>query len=220
MNVTIEAVENGFRVLPLQTPKGTPVIVPTEKLAKAIGAEWEPIKRAPKLGEIPLTMYVNTALDLTAADPERAIAEALAYLPTDVLVMWHSDPSLIAEQKAKWRPHLDWAAGIGVQLEPNYRLQPAEIDANSEEAYRRAIEGFDALRMTALSMAAGLFGSAILGLEVVLGVISIEQALEAAWLEEDYQIARWKMTEEQAEKREAVKAEANMLAQFIQLQTA
>jgi len=217
MNVTIEQVESGFRLLPLQTPRGTPVVVPTLALAEAVAAEWEPIKRAPKMGEIPLTQYINTALDLTAADPERTIAELLSYLPSDVLAMWHSDPALIAEQKEKWKPQLDWAAGIGVQLEPNYRLQPQDISPESEVAYRKAVAGLDPFRLTALSMAAGLFGSAILSLRVITGSLGSAEALQAAWLEEDFQIARWKMTEEQAEKRAAVQTEIDLLDRFLTL---
>lgn len=221
MIVTANRTEEGWDLSPLQTPRETPLVVPFEKLARAVVAEWKLVEKAPKLGQIPITCYVNTALDLTKPDPAKAVAEVLAYLPTDLLVMRAPMPTELAEEEAKgWQPWLDWAEETHkIKLTPHRRLEPIAVPAESEAAMRARLEAMDIFRLTAVTVAAGLYGSGILALAVGEGVLTATDALKPAFLEEDYQNAKWGTPDEQVERRRSVSAEAETLEEFLGLLT-
>jgi chaperone required for assembly of F1-ATPase len=203
----------------LLTPAKNPFIIPTRALAEAIANEWAPIKRVPRPEQIPLTQYINTALDIVAKDRAKTQSEAASYLPTDLLVIRTTDPVELSEQQAKlWQPWLDWAAKThGIHLKPAYNLVPDAPAPESLATLERALSELDIFHLTAVSVGAGLFGSIILALAVGQGELAANTALQLALLEESHQTAKWGAVPEQQHRQDNLAAESKILAKFLSL---
>src|ERR1044071_10498176 len=94
----------------MRTPGRNELVVPSEKLAAAIAAEWDAQKEEIRPQTMPLTRLAATAIDRTAVQREQVVAETANYAGTD-LVCYRADhpPELAARQQSIWQPLLDWA---------------------------------------------------------------------------------------------------------------
>ncbi len=170
--------EGEFRLLldgrPVKTPARHPLAVPTRALAQAIADEWEAQGEHIDPARMPLTRLANSILDgvRTAAAP---VAEEIGkYLASDLLFYRADVPGLAARQAALWDPVLDWAR--------------EELGALARA--RRAVPD-DPWRLGALHSMTALTGSALLALAVLRGRLSVEDAWQAAHVDEDWNFEQW-----------------------------
>ncbi len=219
---TVSAQESGFGVAldgkPVRTPGGAVMQVATSALAAAVAAEW-----AEQTGEVrplamPLTRLVLTQQDRVAPRRAAVAAEVLAFAESDLLCYRAEEATLADRQQALWTPLLDWlAACYGVTLAVTDGLMPIKQAPSALEPLARRIEALDDAELTALALAAPAAGSLVVGLALLDGRLSAEEAFAVSQLDETYQIEQWGEDYEAADRRADLLREFQDIARFLSL---
>lgn len=206
---SIASKDTGFAVeldgRAIKTPAKAPLLFPTEKLAEAVAREWNAQGETLDLQGMTLTRLGNVALDRTP-DTRPELADELArYAGTDVTCYLAETPAELRDrQERAWKPWREWAGQeMGVVLVPVHGLLASPQPQASIEAVRAHALSLDDYRLTALTWACSLFGSAVLALAVERGALPAEDALKASIVDEDWQIEQWGEDEEAAHVRAA-----------------
>lgn len=209
--------ETGFAVeldgRAIKTPAKTTLTLPTEALASAIAAEWQAQGDTLDLQAMTLTRLANVALDRTPETRGELADELARYAGTDVTCYLADAPSeLRARQEAAWKPWREWAGQeLGVVLVPVIGLIASPQPQASLEAVQAHARSLDDFRLTALTWACSLLGSAVLALAVERDALSAPAALKASIVDEDWQIEQWGEDEEAMQVRAARAADAAAL---------
>ena len=212
----------GFTILldgrPVRSPAKNPISVPDEGLALALAEEWNAQAEVIDPAKMPLTRLVNSAIDGVAREPAAVRAEIVKYAESDLICYRAEGPDrLVARQEAAWNPVLGWAEQeLGARFEHTagvvFRQQPQA----SSDAVAASLEALDIFRLAALSAATTLTGSALLSLAVLHGRLSVEEAWNAAHIDEDWNVEAWGEDEEAKDRRarryEEMKAAGRLLA--------
>ncbi|NHF74785.1 ATP12 family chaperone protein [Paracoccus xiamenensis] len=193
----VEPAEGGFRVTldgkPVMTPGKHPLILPTRALADAVAAEWDAQPEVIAPLAMPLTRAANSAIEKVAPQFD-AVADMLgAYGGTDLLSYRATEPADLTRRQAEgWNPLLDWAGDhYGAPLAVTEGLMPVAQDADALARLRARIGELDAYELTALHDLVTLPGSLILGLAVLDGRLTADEAHAAARIDEEFQAERW-----------------------------
>jgi chaperone required for assembly of F1-ATPase len=222
-SVATRAVENGWGVTldgrPLRTPAKRDLQVPSEALAAAIAAEWEAQEPDIRPETMPLTRLVATAIDRTAAERDKIVAEVAGYAGTDLLCYRaEHPPALAARQEAMWQPLLDWAAGrYDAGLTVTAGIVPEAQSPASLQAYAGVVAALDDFRLTALHAATGACGSLVIALALYEGRLDAEAAFAASQLDETFQIEAWGEDTEATNRRAALARDIEATARFLAL---
>ncbi|AGT10212.1 ATP12 family chaperone protein [Paracoccus aminophilus] len=183
---------------PLRTPGKHPLIVPTERLARAIAAEWDAQEAVIRPETMPLTRAANSAIEKVAPQFD-AVADMLgAYGGSDLLSYRADAPAgLIARQAEHWDPLLDWA---GKSLEAPLKYTQGIIHIAQDEAALRNLRdelgALDVFGLTAIHDLVTLPGSLVLGLAVLKGRLTAAEAHALARIDEEFQAEQWGRDEE------------------------
>jgi chaperone required for assembly of F1-ATPase len=222
-SVEIRAVDGGWGVAldgrPLRTPAKRGLLVPSERLAAAIAAEWDAQDPEIKPDTMPLTRLAATAIDRTAEKRAEIVAEIAAYAGTD-LVCYRAahPPALAARQEATWQPLLDWAAGrYDAGLVVTAGVLPLPQSPASLKAYTAAVAGLDEFRLTAIQAATAACGSLVIALALFEGKIGADAAFAASQLDETFQIEAWGEDAEAARRRALLAEDIASAARFLEL---
>ena len=178
---------------PVRTPARNKLRVPTEELAEAIVEEWNAQAEEVDPRSMPLTGLANAALDRVAPDPAVFAATLAAYGESDLLCYRADAPQpLVERQAAAWDPLLEWARhrfDVDFELVRGviHRPQPAA----TVEQLTRVVPARTAFHLTALSPLVTISGSLIVALALAEGAIGLEQAWDAATLDEAWQAEKW-----------------------------
>ena len=222
-SVATQAVDGGWGVTldgrALRTPAKRELCVPSEKLAAALAAEWDAQEIDIRPETMPLTRLAATAIDRTAAERHKIVAEVAGYAGTD-LVCYRVEhpPALAARQEAAWQPLLDWAAGrYDAGLAVTAGILPTPQSPTSLKAYAGAVAALDDFRLTALHAATGACGSLIIALALYEGRLDAAAAFDASQLDETFQIEAWGEDAEATKRREALAADIEAAARFLAL---
>ena len=221
--VSVAATATGFGIAldgkPLRTPAGTPIVVPTERLAQAIAAEWAGQAAVLHPDRAPLTTIACTALDRIAERRSQVHDELLEYAQTELVCHRAEEPPVLASrQTAIWQPLLDWLAREfaaplaitkGVIAKPQ---RPASL-----AALERALASFDDFPLAALSVAVTAAGSLVIGLALATREIDAARAFDAAELDATYQLERWGKDAEATKRRSRIKDDLVAAERFIAL---
>jgi chaperone required for assembly of F1-ATPase len=213
--------EGGFGVAldarRLRTPGGAPFTAPTRALAEVCAAEWAAQGEHIIPASMPITQLAFAAIDWTADSRPQRAEYVVSYAQTDLCCHRAEGPAeLIARQAAAWDPLVAWAAAaLGAELPVVTGVIAAEAPPSALAALRQAAAELDDFRLTALSQAAGLTGSALIGLALVEGEIDAAQAFAAAVLDDLWSLERWGEDEEARARLERVRAEIDVLGRFI-----
>jgi len=215
------AAEGGFTVLldarTLRTPGGNPLVVPTQALAHACAAEWEAQGDHILPASMPVTQLAFAALDWTGDRRADRIAYIAAYGETDLCCHRAEQPGeLAARQAAVWDPIVRWGdEELGAKLPVVTGVIAAAIDESALDTLRAHADALDDFRLTALTQATGLAGSALIGAALVRGRLSAEQAFEAASLDDLWSIAHWGEDAEARARLDRMRAEFDAVARFL-----
>ncbi|MGC6475080.1 MAG: ATP12 family chaperone protein [Parvibaculales bacterium] len=207
-NVTVEESPEGFVLMLdqhlLKTPAKNNLVLPNEQIAQLLAQEWAACEEKIDPMAMPYNRLVNTSFDRVPDNIQGLADEFMAYTNNDLLCYFASHPdSLVARQHEIWKPLLDWCnARFDVSLKIVEGIQPIEQSpetlARMRHVYLKQPEF--TLRMGALSHATALMGSAVLALALEAQEINYEQAYQAAFLDEHFQMEQWGIDEE-AQKR-------------------
>ena len=198
----VEPASGGFRVTldgkPVMTPGKQPLILPTRALADAVAAEWDAQGDVIDPLSMPLTRAANSAIEKVTPQFD-AVADMLgAYGGTDLLSYRASEPEgLKARQAEGWDPVLDWARDrYDAPLAVTEGLMPVAQDADALARLRARIATLTPYELTAFHDLVTLPGSLILGLAVLDGRLTADEAHALARLDEEFQAERWGRDEE------------------------
>jgi chaperone required for assembly of F1-ATPase len=218
---TVEACGGGFAVKldgrGVKTPAKTPLVVPTEALARMIAAEWDAQDGAVRPETMPATRMANSALDKVAPQFDAVAAMLAEYGGTDLLCYRAPDPeALIARQAAAWDPLLDWAAEtFGARLATGQGVMHVAQDADAVARLARPLTDASAFQLAALHDLIAISGSLVLALAVARGRLGAAEAFDLSRIDESWQAEQWGRDEE-ADALEAVRrTDLAFAAQFL-----
>ena len=178
---------------PLRAPSRAALVVPSERLARAVAEEWAECEGTIDPRAMPLTGLANAAID--RVDPDRAaFAAGLAsYAEADLACYRADGPQTLADRQAEsWNSLLSWArrrydvdfvttTGILHVAQP-----PATVDRLAHE-----VAALDPFRLAGLSPLITIGGSLVAALAVLEGSLTPEQAWEAVSIDERWQLEKW-----------------------------
>jgi len=203
----------------MRTPGRREMLVPTAALAAAIAAEWEAQQEQVRPHTMPLTRLAATALDRTAAQRDKIVAEIASYADTD-LVCYRAEhpPALAARQHAAWQPLVEWAEQrFGARLEIVAGVIPKPQPPGALAALASAVAAHDDFRLTALQAATAACGSLVIALALCEGRVDAAEAFAASQLDETFQIEAWGEDAEAAQRRRAIATDIAATARFLAL---
>ncbi len=172
----------------------TQLVVTERALAEALCAEWQAQGEHIDPAAMPVTRLVNTALDGVTGGEPAIRADILGYARSDLLCYRAGEPQgLVEQQRAPWDPVLAWAEKL---LSVRFKLAQGVVHVEQPRDVLSAVESrlaayTDPFRLTGLSMATSLTGSALLALAVAEGFLGTNDAWRAAHVDEDWNIAQW-----------------------------
>lgn len=204
---------------PVRTPAKKTLRLPSERLARAVAAEWEAQDEEVDPRSMRLTRLANTALDRVAQQRAAIVDEIAAYAETDLVCYRAAEPEELARRQADaWDPLVDWARERhGMSLAVTDGLLPAVQTDESLNAARAALEALDDFVLTAVHTATTACGSVVLGLAVAEDRIDARTAWELSLVDESWQIEKWGEDPEAVRRREGLLAEITAAAAFIGL---
>jgi len=202
---TIEQADQGYAILldgrSVKTPAKSPLIVPTEKMARAIAAEWDAQTEEVQPHTMPITRSANSAIDKVRVQFDEVTDLILAYGETDLLYYRADAPAeLVERQNQQWDPIVDWAKsrfGVTPVIGQGVMFVAQEPDILAK--FDPVVKNMSAFQIAALHDLVGMTGSLILGLAVFEGFVSAETAWNLSRLDEIWQIEQWGQDDEAEE---------------------
>ena len=177
----------------ISTPLKHRLELPTPELAQAIADEWQSQEEVIDLPSLTLTRLANVAIDRTPVARAEMTAEISRYAETDVTCYLSAENSeLRARQDDAWRVWRGWAGrNFDIVLVPVEGIVAAPQPEASLMAVCQYAEGLEDFRLTGLSWACSLFGSAILSLAVDQQALEAPLAMTLSCIDEDWQAEIW-----------------------------
>jgi chaperone required for assembly of F1-ATPase len=195
---------------PVKTPERHVLAAPCESLAAQMAAEWDAQVKHIDPFTMPLTRLAHVVIDRIEQSRNAAAAEIARFGGTDLLCHRSDDPELAARQARQWDPILDWAStALDAPLKSAVTVLPLEQPEASIEILRKRAVALDNWRLTALTSAVPILGSAVLGFALLEAELDGEAAFALSRLDEAYQAERW------GEDSEAAEAAANRLRDLL-----
>ncbi len=203
----------------MRTPKKRHLVVPTRALADAIAEEWAAQSEKIDPATMPLSKLAITTIDGVAENAAEVRSDIVHFAGSDLLCYRAEAPGALAELQAKaWDPTLRWIeAETGERFFLAEGVMPVTQSAAALAGFARLVAPFGAFALASLHVMTTLTGSAFLALAVALGRMPVADAWTAAHLDEDWQIARWGIDVEAADRRERRWQEMQAAARFLDL---
>jgi chaperone required for assembly of F1-ATPase len=182
----------------LKTPAKKQMLLPTEALAKKVASEWGEQVEEIDPTTMPFTKSSNAALDKVSEQFEEVSSLLGEYGDTDLLYYRaDSPPELQKRQKTGWDPIVNWAentfkgqinCGTGIVYIPQDAKIFSEINIK--------INSLSIFELTAFYDMVSITGSLILGLAIINGRLSAEEAYQLSRIDEQWQLEQWGEDEE------------------------
>ena len=217
---TSTPVEGGWGILldgkALRSPAKRPFVLPTEALAQAIAEEWQTQGEKVEPSSMPLMQFAATAIDRLADNCAALVDEIAGYGRSDLVCYRAAEPpSLVRRQEETWQPLIAWAAErYDIALNVTSAIVAVEQPAHTFATFRRVLEACDLFALTALAGATGIAGSLVIGLALMEGRLSANEAADAALLDELFQAEKWGSDPEAERRRAAIRADLQAAKRF------
>lgn len=201
-DATVRPAEGGWGVWldarQVRTPAKAPLIIPTEALARAIAGEWQAQAGVIDPLSMPMTRAANAAIDKVTPQFAEVADLIAAYGASDLLCYRAEAPEALAErQSAAWDPILAWAeTRFAAPLRRTRGVVPIGQPSESLAALSREVRAQSPFTLTALHEFVGISGSLLLGLAVLHGRLSPDEAWTSSRIDEDWQAELWGADEE------------------------
>jgi chaperone required for assembly of F1-ATPase len=219
--VSVHEQPEGFAIQldgrPVRTPRKRQLIVPTRALAEAIAGEWAAQVEKIDPATMPLSKLAITTIDGVAENMPEVRADIVHFAGSDLLCYRAEAPAALADLQASiWDPTLRWIeTETGERLFLAEGVMPVTQSAAALAGVDRLLAPFGAFALASLHVMTTLTGSAFLALAVAMGRMPLAEAWAAAHLDEDWQIARWGIDVEAADRRERRWQEMQAAARFL-----
>lgn len=202
--VSTRAAGDGFEVVlddkPLRSPNKHPLILPTEALARALAEEWRAQEDLIRPLTMPLTRAANSATERVAPQFEDVASMLAEYAGTDLLSYRATGPQVLVRRQAEaWDPLIAWAArDLDAPLRVTEGVIPVPQDPAALARLHDRLRALDLYGLTALHDLVTIPGSLILGLAVIEGRLTGEEAHRLSRIDEDFQAEEWGHDEDAA----------------------
>jgi chaperone required for assembly of F1-ATPase len=196
-DVSIAADGPGFALLldgrSVKTPARAGLVVPSEALAKAMAAEWDWQGEEIDPRTMPLTGLANAAIDRVTPDAETFAARLAQYAESDLLCYRAETPDKLVERQSElWDPILAWARQrFDIELSVVCGIMHRPQSDAAVQRLARAVSSRSPFELAGLSPLVTVSGSLVVALALAEGAISLEEAWNAASLDEQWQLEQW-----------------------------
>jgi len=200
-----------------KTPGGQALSAPCEALARLMADEWAAQGETIDMAAMPATRLAFTALDHAERARAGMAEEVARYAGSDLLCYLAEEPRALAEREAAtWGPWLTWAdQALGVKLSPSIGIAPLRQSPDALARIEALAGELDDFRLTGLTYAAGLYGSAVLAFAVERGALRGDEAYEVSRLDEAFQEELWGIDDQARIRTQNLRLEAAMIARWF-----
>ena len=218
--VTTEPRDGGHTVLldgrQVKTPGKTPLVVPTDAMARAIAAEWQAQQGPVRPDTMPFTRSANSAIEKVAPQFAEVVALLAAYGETDLLCYRAPGPAALATRQAEaWDPLLDWAATtLHSPLNTTAGIVPIAQPDTSVARLHSLTAALTAFQIAAFHDLVSLSGSLVLALAVTRDRLTPDQAWTISRIDETYQAELWGVDDDAADLAETKRQAFHHAARF------
>ena len=201
-NVHVVSSETGYLIKLddkiLKTPAKKQMLLPTEALAKKVASEWGKQVEEVDPTTMPFTKSSNAALDKVSEQFEEVSSLLGEYGDTDLLYYRADSPlELQKRQKTGWDPIVNWAENtFKVQINCGMGIVYIPQDAKLFSEINIKINSLSIFELTAFYDMVSITGSLILGLAIINGRLSAEEAYQLSRIDEQWQLEQWGEDEE------------------------
>ena len=177
----------------VHTPGRKLLIVPTQRLAKAIAEEWNAVGETIDPREMPLTGLANAAVERVAPDVEAFAASLAKYAESDLTCYRAEHPGvLVRRQEQSWDPLLAWARR---RYDVDFVTTAGIVHVEQPEATARRLSAEvavqDPFRLAGLSPLVTIGGSLIAALAILERALPAEEVWQAVSVDERWQAEQW-----------------------------
>ena len=203
----------------LRSPAKADLILPTERLAIAVQAEWDAQQDHIVPHTMPLMQLASTTIDRVAHNHAKVAAEASGYAGSDLLCYRVDHPEELATRQMQiWQPLLDWANHrFDTALQATTGIIAIPQSPASLAQYERVVQALGPWHLTAVASLTGSTGSLVLALAILEQQLTPEQAVQAAQLDELFQAERWGDDAEAVQRRQNLARDIADAARFLTL---
>jgi len=202
----------------LKSPAGARVLVPTRALAEAVAEEWESQAEQIEPRTMQITQMVFAALDGGSGARDERVDFVAAFAETDLCCYRAGAPTELALiQEAVWGPLLRWFEAdlrVSMPVTTGVMAAPARAAVAAVVAFARQLDEFS---LAGFAQAIGLSGSAVIGLALLRGHIGVDEAFEAATVDEAWNMRHWGRDDEAVARLDQVRAELAAVARYFQV---
>jgi chaperone required for assembly of F1-ATPase len=219
--VSVAPSDGGFAVLldgrSVKTPARNTLVLPTEKLATAIAAEWRAQGEEVIATSMPLLRLANTVIDGVISHRDGVIDAILRFGENDLTCYRaHQPPDLVARQREGWDPLLAWARQkFGASLEVADGITHVDQPPQALAALRNALANYDSFTLAGLHVVASITGSLVLALAVAEGEVIGAHAFALSRIDETYQAEKWGEDAEAAKRATALAHELDKAVELM-----
>lgn len=202
---------------PVRTPEKNHLATEHETLATLIAEEWAAQGDLIDPTTMPLTRLLNVSIDGAPGARDALADEVAKYAETDLVCHLADGPSeLRARQEAGWGRWREWAGKkLNIVLVPVEGIIASQQPDASLKAARDHAASLDDLRLTALTWAMALYGSAVLALAVEQGELDALDAFDLSRIDETWQIEQWGEDDEAMDVVARRRADADAIGQLF-----
>lgn len=206
---------------PIVTPLRNKFILSTEKLAQEIAKEWEAQTDELMSDTMPLTKLANTLIDKMSNKTLRFAmeAEVVKYAETDLVCYYAEKPEELASlQKEKWLPLTDWVHNnFGVSFKSVEGVVYIDQEDGSISKVKKIIQDMSGVAFTAMQNLTSVTGSFVISLALIKGKITVDEAYQAAFVDDLYQIKKWGSDDEAERRLSSLKEDIKITKYFYDI---
>lgn len=203
----------------VKTPAKADLIVPTGEMAAAVASEWD--AQTGKINPItmPVTRGANAAIDKVAVQKPEVVSLLAAYGDSDLLCYRAAGPEgLIAEQRLRWDPLLEWAAErYQVRLRCGEGVMYVSQDADNLARLTAEVDRLTPFELAAAHDLISLSGSLVIALAVMDAYLTPDDGWSVSRVDEEWQISQWGEDEEARAHERIKRAAFHDAARFYKL---
>ena len=219
------AIEDGFGVQldgrALKSPAKAALILPTEKMAQVVTAEFNDQQEEIAPDSMPIFSLASTVIDRILPQRDTLDDELVRYGLND-LICYRADEaedqSLAKKQQEEWGYIQNWLGDTyGVRLQHFSGVMPQSQPDEVAHKYPSIIAPIDSWSYVALYRVTTLSGSLALGLAFRDEKLDVPSLMKQAFLDEYHQEEKWGADEWAVERRNNIKTEFNDMSKFLKL---
>jgi chaperone required for assembly of F1-ATPase len=220
-DVTLGQENTSFQVFldgrPIRTPAQNTLLLPSRQLAEAIRQEWKNQGEKIKPDSMPMMTLACSAIDLVPTQRKAIVDELLQFAQMDTLLYQVSSPETLAEKQARlWPPLVQWCEQ---RWDVTFSVAKDTLAITQSkrclEQLRQTLEAQENFALSGLACAVRAASSLIVGLALLEGRVTAEQAFEAGELEILHNREVWGDDPDLEKRLAATRADFDAAARFF-----